>query len=189
MGAHIAALVFFILVSRFVAPKYRVATALSCFVMVSAGLILNSQATMWTDAFIFNGSCYKLGTLTFSNGFRYVNWMVTIPCLLTQLLIILNFRGKEFFSKAAALILFAWGMIITGYAGQLFEVSDTSQLMIWGAVSTIFFVIMNVIVGKSITSARSTMMGGTFSTIMKVFWLMMFARALYPIAYLLPVIY
>lgn len=187
VGAHIAALVFFILVSRFVAPKYRVATALSCFVMVSAGLILNSQATMWTDAFIFNGTSYELGTLTFSNGFRYVNWMVTIPCLLTQLLIILNFRGKELFSKAAALILFAWGMIITGYAGQLFEVSDTSQLMIWGAVSTIFFVIMNVIVGKSIASARSTMMGGTSSTIMKVFWLMMFAWALYPIAYLVPV--
>ena len=187
VGVHLAALVFFLLMSQFVAPKYRTATALSCIVMVSAGLILVSQAGMWTDAFKFNGTSYVLQDLTFSNGFRYVNWMVTIPCLLTQLLIILNFRGKALFTKATTLILLAWGMIITGYVGQLYEVSNTSQLMIWGAISTAFFFFMNVVVGKSIAAAKPTMTGGTQSTIMKVFWVMMFAWTLYPIAYLVPV--
>ncbi|WP_051908133.1 bacteriorhodopsin [Flavimarina sp. Hel_I_48] len=187
VGAHLAALVFFLVMSQFVAPKYRVATALSCIVMVSAGLILVSQAGMWTDAFKFNGTVYSLEKLTFSNGYRYVNWMVTIPCLLVQLLIVLNLSSSVLKSKAVWLILSAWGMILTGYVGQLYEVSDTGNLMLWGAISTVFFVIMNFIVGKSIAEGKKTMTGKGPKTIMKVFWLMMFAWTLYPIAYLVPV--
>jgi bacteriorhodopsin len=186
VGAHIAALVFFILISRFVAPRYRVATALSCIVMVSAGLILYSQAAMWTDAFAYDGTSYKATDLTFSNGYRYVNWMVTIPCLLTQLLIVLNIKGSSLFKNATALILLAWGMIITGYVGQLYEVESMDSLMIWGAISTVFFIGMNWIVGTKIFTNKATMLGGADSTIGKVFWLMMFAWTLYPIAYLVP---
>ena len=189
VGAHLAALVFFLVCSQFVAPKYRIATALSCIVMVSAGLILVSQAGMWTDAFKYNSAStsYQLTNLTFSNGYRYVNWMVTIPCLLTQLLIVLNYRGSELFKKATILILSAWGMIITGYIGQLYEIEDSGKLLVWGAVSTVFFIIMNFVVGKSMMGAKSTLLAGTNSTVLKVFWLMMFAWTLYPIAYLVPV--
>ncbi|MEM1324955.1 MAG: bacteriorhodopsin [Bacteroidota bacterium] len=186
VGAHLAALVFFLVCSQFVAPKYRVATALSCIVMVSAGLILVSQAGMWTNAFVLKDGMYIRDELSFSNGYRYVNWMVTIPCLLTQLLIVLNIRGSQLFRKATILIIAAWGMIITGYVGQLYEVDSITSLMIWGAISTVFFVVMNYIVGISIRDAHPAMKGGTGSTIMKVFWLMMFAWTLYPIAYLIP---
>ncbi len=186
VGVHFAALFFFLIISQFVAPKYRVATALSCIVMVSAGLILYSQAAMWTDAFAYQDGAYRLQDLTFSNGYRYVNWMATIPCLLTQLLIVLNLKGKSLFSTATWLIIAAWGMIITGYIGQLYEVEDLSQLMVWGAISTVFFVIMNWIVGTKIFTQRASMLGGADSTIKKVFWLMMFAWTLYPIAYLVP---
>lgn len=188
VGAHFAALILFLVVSQFVAPKYKIATVLSCFVMVSAGLILNSQAAMWSDAFSYVSAdgTYKLNDLTFSNGYRYVNWMATIPCLLVQLLIILNLKGKELFSTATWLILSAWGMIITGYIGQLYEVDDLTTFMYWGAASTAFFVIMNFILGKKIGAQKGAMLGGTNSTIIKVFWLMMFAWTLYPIAYLVP---
>ena len=188
VGVHLAALVFFLVVSQFVAPKYRIATALSCIVMVSAGLILNSQAAMWTDAFAYvsEDGTYQLQDLTFSNGYRYVNWMATIPCLLLQLLIVLNLKGKELFTTATWLILSAWGMIITGYVGQLYEVDDLNNLMLWGAASTAFFIVMNWIVGSKIFKNRATMLGGTDDAIIKVFWLMMFAWTLYPIAYLVP---
>ncbi|MDP5078005.1 MAG: bacteriorhodopsin-like [Nonlabens sp.] len=186
VGAHLAALVFFLVLSQFVAPKYRVATALSCIVMVSAGLILFSQAAQWTDSFKFNGNVYELTNMTFSNGYRYVNWMVTIPCLLFQLLIVLNFTGKKLITTTFWLVFFAWGMIITGYIGQLYEVESLDNLLLWGAISTAFFVAMNWIVGTSIFKSRATLSGGAQTTITKVFWLMMFAWTLYPIAYLVP---
>ncbi|WP_052184120.1 bacteriorhodopsin [Psychroserpens sp. Hel_I_66] len=186
VGAHLAALVFFLVISQLVAPKYRIATALSCIVMVSAGLILVSQAGMWTDAFALENGVYKLQDITFNNGYRYVNWMITIPCLLTQLLIVLNYNKAQIVKKAISLVLLAWGMIITGYIGQLYEVSDLGNLYIWGAISTLFFIGLNFIVGKSIAEQKSTLTHGTDKTIMKVFWLMMFAWTLYPIAYMVP---
>ncbi|CAH1002062.1 hypothetical protein LEM8419_02977 [Neolewinella maritima] len=188
VGAHFAALVFFFLTSRFVAPRYRTATALSCIVMVSAGTILYGQSGLWETAFTYNpvSGVYEPAQATFSNGFRYVNWMVTIPCLLTQLLIVLNIRGADLFRTATLLILLAWGMIITGYIGQLYEVDDLSTLMIWGAISTVFFIGMNWIVGTRIFRAVPDMPVTAASPMRKVFWLMMFAWTLYPLAYGIP---
>ena len=188
VGAHFAALVFFFLISSFIAPRYRIATALSCIVMVSAGLILNGQSNLWQEAFTFNQSTgvYESAQTTFSNGYRYVNWMITIPCLLTQLLIVLNIRGNDLFRTATTLILLAWGMIITGYIGQLYEVDNLTTLMIWGAVSTVFFVGMNWIVGTRIFRAIPDMPVTAASPMRKVFWLMMFSWTLYPLAYGMP---
>ena len=188
VGAHLAALVFFIIVSRFVAPKYRIATALSCIVMVSAGLILFSQAQLWTEAFAYDATTerYELQEATFSNGFRYVNWMVTIPCLLVQLLIVLGIRQPQLFKDATKLILAAWAMIITGYVGQLYEVSDITQMMIWGAISTVFFVILLYIVGMRVGTLRHHLPAPTNNTMITVFIVILFAWTLYPLAYLVP---
>ena len=188
VGAHFAALVFFLVLSQFVAPRYRAATALSCIVMVSAGFILYGQANLWTDTFVATNDMYVRTDSTFSNGFRYVNWMVTIPCLLTQLLIVLNIRGQQLVSDATKLILAAWGMIITGYIGQLYEVESISALMIWGAISTVFFVYMNYIVGMRIFHGLKEMPDSAARVMRRIFWLMMFAWTLYPIAYLIPVL-
>ncbi len=188
VGAHFAALIFFILISRLIAPRYRTATALSCIVMVSAGTILYGQSNLWESAFTmnFNAGVYEPTEATFSNGYRYVNWMVTIPCLLTQLLLVLNIRGAQLFRDATLLILLAWGMIVTGYIGQLYEVSDLGTLMLWGAISTVFFIGMNWIVGTRIFRGAVDMPSSAAPAMRKVFWLMMFAWTLYPLAYGIP---
>jgi bacteriorhodopsin len=190
VGAHFAALVFFIVSSRLVAPNYRIATALSCVVMVSAGLILYAQSGLWESAFYLDYETETYypaeGTAYFTNGYRYVNWMVTIPCLLTQLLIVLGIRGKQLVSDATKLILLAWGMIVTGYIGQLYEVSSMSNLLIWGAVSTVFFIGMNWIVGLRLFRGRMAADPSIRPVFVRIFWLMMFAWTLYPLAYLIP---
>ena len=186
IGAHFAALLFFVLTSRFIAPRYRTATALSCIVMVSAGTILYGQSGLWEAAFRWDGNNYVPAEVTFTNGYRYVNWMVTIPCLLTQLLLVLNIRGNALFRDALFLILMAWGMIITGYIGQLYEVTDLNALMIWGAISTVFFIAMNWRIGTRIFTKVKEMPASAAPAMRKVFWLMMFAWTLYPLAYLVP---
>lgn len=188
VGAHLAAVFFFAVMSQFVSPRYRAATALSGVVMVSAGLILFSQTGLWEAGFRWDAAAgvYQPTDYTFSNGYRYVNWMVTIPCLLTQLLIVLNIRGRQLVADATYLIATAWGMIITGYVGQLYEVTSLSNLLIYGAISTVFFVAMNWRVGTRIHQGMVTMPAGAARTMKRVFWLMMVAWALYPLAYLVP---
>ena len=188
VGAHFAALIFFILVSRFVAPRYRTATALSCIVMVSAGTILYGQAGLWELAFRWDAAqaLYVPAEETFSNGYRYVNWLITIPCLLVELLLILNIRGPQLWRDGFVLIAAAWAMIITGYIGQLYETTDLGAMMLWGAISTVPFVVMNWIVGTRIFRSAISMPPAAASAARKVFWLMMFAWTLYPLAYLIP---
>lgn len=154
--------------------------------MVSAGTILYGQSNLWEAAFRWTGAAYVPAEETFSNGFRYVNWMVTIPCLLTQLLLVLNIRGEQLLRDATILILAAWGMILTGYVGQLYEVTDISALLLWGAISTVFFIGMNWIVGTRIFRGAAVMPVTAAPTMRKVFWLMLFAWTLYPLAYLVP---
>ena len=186
VGAHFAALVFFLVMSQFIAPRYRVATALSCIVMVSAGTIFYGQSGLWENAFFWNGEVYEPAEATFSNGFRYVNWMVTIPCLLTQLLIVLNIRGKQLTSDATYLIITAWGMIITGYYGQLFEVTDMTNSIL-GCRFHCFFRCHELARRNPYFSGCGRYTRVHISPVMhRIFWLMMFAWTLYPIAYLIP---
>ena len=187
-GAHYAALFLFFVMARMVAPKYRVATALSAFVMISSGLILFSLSGLWKLAFEYKDGVYQAADVTFSNGYRYVNWMITLPALLVQLLIVLNIPRSILIKKAALLILLAWGMVITGYIGQTMEVTDTDGMMLWGAISAVFFAALLYIIGMAIARYRHTMLDGTGSIILKVFLLMILAWTLYPIAYAIPVI-
>ncbi|MEL6616699.1 MAG: bacteriorhodopsin, partial [Bacteroidota bacterium] len=53
-AAMLAALFYFILTIKSVAPKYRISSVLSVVVMVSAFLLLYAQAQNWNTAFEFN---------------------------------------------------------------------------------------------------------------------------------------
>ena len=61
-----------------------------------------------------------------------------------------------------------------------------SQLLLWGAISTVFFVYMNYIVGIRIFPSLKVLPAPAARVMRRVFWLMMFAWTLYPIAYLVP---
>ncbi|WP_202946851.1 bacteriorhodopsin [Nitritalea halalkaliphila] len=52
----LAALLYFVLTIKYVAPKYRLSSVLSVIVMVSAFLLLFVQANNWTSSFVFDAS-------------------------------------------------------------------------------------------------------------------------------------
>ena len=83
--------VYFVTTIKRSAPRYQASSVLSAVVMVSAFLILFRQLNSWLDAFEFDGQVWKLtvkelGTFTdstFNNGYRYLNWSIDVPLLLT----------------------------------------------------------------------------------------------------------
>ena len=143
-----AGFVYFILSARNIAPRYRAASFLSAVVMVSAAYEIFSLWLALQDSFTYTGSNWvPAGDDVFSNGYRYANWSIDVPMLLTQLLIALGIAGKAFWSNWAKFTIAGLLMIWTGYIGQYFEpqaagIEEASGLpfWIWGAVSTVFFV-------------------------------------------------
>jgi bacteriorhodopsin len=190
----IAALLYFVLTIRTVAPQYRISSVLSVVVMVSAFLILFAQQQSWQNAFAFDP---QLGlyvrnpdTLAFTNGFRYLNWLIDVPMLLLQILFVVAISQARRASLRNTFFLTGGLMIITGYIGQFYEVGaeNLSQFLIWGTISTVFFVVVLWQMFGLLREARRNMSpeAGVWTT--RIWWLFFFSWMLYPGAYLAPLL-
>jgi bacteriorhodopsin len=201
----LAALLYFVLTIRTVAPRYRISSVLSVVVMVSAFLILLSQQQSWANAFTYNAesglysSAFVLSDpvttdlattsdLAFTNGFRYLNWLIDVPMLLIQILFVVEIsrqrRNRTFvwFVLAGAL------MIITGYIGQFYEVGNQNPFLVWGAISTVFFAVVLWQMYGLLRESRSNMSAEAGRWTSRIWWLFLISWMLYPGAYLAPLL-
>lgn len=187
-----AALLFFVLTKNNSLPKYRMSSVISVVVMVSAFLLLFIQKQSWTNAYAFTGTVYALkeGSDLFTNGYRYLNWLIDVPMLLIQILFVAEITGSARtrymtrFSIAGAL------MIILGYIGQFYEPGRLNANIFWwgfwGLASTGFFIYVLILITQVINQGKSVMEGtpqAVFGAILPLFYISWW---LYPIAYAAP---
>lgn len=189
VGAHVAGFVYFLVTSPQSAPRYRLSSFLSAVVMVSAALILFQQQLSWREAFVFDGELWRLGDSTFSNGFRYVNWTIDVPVLLTQLLVVLGVSHARFMSIWPKFVIGGLLMIWTGYVGQFFETTSATNLYIWGTISTVFYFYILYLVYTAIFPSLKDLPKQVHGSMKGVWWLILFSWTLYPGAYLMPVLW
>ncbi len=192
-----ASLLYFVLTKNDNMPKYRMSSVLSVVVMVSALLLLYSQKQSWTAAYTFDAmaGAYVLreGAELFTNGYRYLNWMIDVPMLLIQILFVAGIAGVAFRKYLVQFSLSGTLMIITGYVGQFYEPGRLAENMtawlVWGFISTVFFVWVLVLITRVIREGKANMKGskaqGIFGAILPLFY---FAWFLYPGAYLFPLL-
>ncbi|WP_413160941.1 bacteriorhodopsin [Capilliphycus salinus ALCB114379] len=186
VSAQAVGFVYFTATRKRSAPKYQPSSVLSSVVMVSAFLILAWQLVGWSQAFDFEGGIWRLTDNTFSNGYRYLNWSIDVPCLLTQMLFLLDVSPGQFRKTRRRFITAGLLMIYTGYIGQYFEVTNTLSFLIWGAVSTVFYIYILFLVGSLIFRTRDNLPHTASKTMGTVWILILISWTLYPVAYLMP---
>ncbi len=187
-GAHFAFMIYFILASFQLAPRYRVVPILSAVVMASAGLSLLREFSLWETSYSLQGAMYvplSEGS-SFTNAFRYGNWTITVPILLTQLAIAFALPRPELHKRSLRMIIPAVLMIWTGLYGQFGETGDFSRLNIWGVISTVFFVWLIVEVRGVITAGIANSPDQLKAWPKNIWWYFLATWGLYPIAYALP---
>ena len=186
-GAHLAGLVYFLLVREQIAPRYRFVTLLASVVMVTAFLILFRLQNNWVNTFAFDAEAdlWRVNDYLFTNGLRYINWTITIPALLLQLVAVLDVKKPMRFSVIT--IGSAIGMIYTGYIGQFYEVTNTAAFLTWGTISTLFYLPLLYFVYREVSSAGSYLPTETKPLVRGVLLIFLVAWTLYPGAYLFPV--
>jgi hypothetical protein len=119
-----ASLLYFLLQQGRASERYRLVGVISCVVMVSATLELFLLWLMWNRAFQFDAeimSYTRAADQIFANGYRYANWMIDVPMLLTQFIIALGLTGAALFSQWWKLALAGVSMVVLGYVGQYWE--------------------------------------------------------------------
>jgi bacteriorhodopsin len=189
-----AALFFFILTKKNCLPKYRMSSVISVVVMVSAFLLLFIQKESWTAAYAFNGAAYVLnpGADLFTNGYRYLNWLIDVPMLLIQILFVAEIVGSDRVRYMTRFSVSGCMMILLGYIGQFYEPGRLNESIFWwsfwGLASTGFFIYVLILITRVIKEGAAKMDGpaqSLFSAILPLFYISWW---LYPIAYAAPVL-
>ncbi len=184
-----AVLVYSLATAGSIAPRYRITSYLTGVVMVSAVLELGLLALRWSGSFSWNGESYTLTGDLFSNGFRYMNWSIDVPVLLTQLLVVAGITGGVFFRRWASFVVAGLAMIWTGYVGQFDEVDGGAQFWIWGAISTVFYLWLLYVAYQTISDARANA-SESVSRLFGIVWILFLVSwTIYPVAYLMPQIW
>ena len=186
----LAGLFYFVLTIKYVSPKYRMSNLLSGVVMVSAFLLLYAQAGNWTSSFEFSSETgrymLKPGGDLFNNGYRYLNWLIDVPMLLFQILFVVTLTKSNFTSVRNQFWFSGTGMIVTGYIGQFYEVSNFTLFAIWGAISTAFFVHILWLMYKIIQEGKEGIPAEGKKILSNIWILFLVSWMLYPGAYLMP---
>jgi bacteriorhodopsin len=190
----LAALFYFAFTYGSVLPKYRISSALSIVVMVSAFLILYSQYGSWVNNFSFDPTSnmyVKNPDTLFTNGYRYLNWLIDVPMLLLQLTFVITLTAALAAKARIGFVISGTLMILTGYYGQFFETADDrSWFWIMFVVSCVFFLHVYYLVFQVLAWAKEDKgIGKQGKKILTTIWyIFLFAWMLYPVAYLMPVI-
>ena len=77
-------------------------------------------------------------------------------------------------------------MIVTGYIGQYYEVSDLPKFFIWGAISTVFFIHILWVMKKVINEGKEGIPEEAKKIMNQIWLLFLVSWFLYPGAYLMP---
>ncbi|PAX08977.1 bacteriorhodopsin [Sphingomonas lenta] len=198
VAAFAAGLVYFLATSQQVSPRYRLASTISGVVMVSAVLEIGQLYIVWSSGFNYVDGLWRPAEgYLFSNGFRYINWSIDVPMLLTQLLVVLGLTGRPFWSEWWKLTIAGVLMVWTGYVGQFYEPAvagltpDVSgaPFWIWGAVSTVFFVYLLYKVGMLVGRPPEPLDEDSRRNLKYCWWILLFSWTLYPFAYGVPAVW
>jgi bacteriorhodopsin len=181
-----AATVFFFMSRGQVAPAYRTALTLTGIVTLIALYHYVRIFESWQDAFVITGAEIKPSALKFNDAYRYVDWLLTVPLLLIELILVMRLSAAETISKSVRLGGLAALMVVLGYPGEISSIGGTRWF--WWALAMIPFIIIvyDLFVGlrKSIEQQPESARG----LVSMARWLTVVSWCFYPIVFIFPMI-
>ncbi len=178
----------FLLVSQGrVLPRYRQAIVVSATVCGIAAYHYIRIFNSFNEAFVpaAAGGDYTLTPFGFNEGYRYVDWLLTVPLLLLETVAVLALPKATRSALLTKLIPASALMIILGYPGEI--AADTAPKMIWGALSTIPFLFILYVLFVELTKSLGRQPADVSATVGRLRLLLIATWGVYPISFLFPV--
>merc|ERR1711898_90894 len=94
----------------------------------------------------------------FNDAYRYMDWLLTVPLLLIEILLVMKLDDETFSSKAWVLGVGSALMIVSGYYGELVVTGDlTPRWNCWFASMCFFlYIVYELLVGLAAATASET---------------------------------
>lgn len=186
VAAMFGSFVYFVLARHDVAPKYRPALVMSSLVVGIAGYHYWRIFGSWADAYKIaeDGTKYVATGKPFNDAYRYVDWLLTVPLLVAELVAVLALSRAVRGPMMTKLIIASVLMIAIGYPGEI--ESDPTVRGIWGAVSTIPFCYILYVLWVQLTKATEAASPRVRKILSDTRLVLLGTWGFYPIAYLMP---
>ena len=170
----LGAFVYFLTQMNSVAKQYRNGVAVSAVVVGIAGYHYFRMWSGWAEGMV-------------NEGYRYADWLITVPLLVIELLIVLGVtadrRKKLMTSLVPATVL----MIGLGYPGET-SANETTKWTFW-VLSMIPFLYILFTLSGELKAAKARETGAVSTSINNATKILLLTWLVYPIAYLIPVVF
>lgn len=181
-----AATMYFWLGMGRVAAQYKLAVVITGLVTFIAFYHYIQIFLDWSGAYAISEGVAQPTGERFNDAYRYVDWLLTVPLLMVELILIMGLSQKETVSKASRLAVLAAIMIALGYPGEVSS-SDGTRWLFW-VLSMIPFlwIVYELVVGLSASIDKQPESAKPLVKIARN--LTIVAWAFYPIVFLFPMI-
>ncbi|MBL6759924.1 MAG: bacteriorhodopsin [Ilumatobacteraceae bacterium] len=168
----LGAFVYFLTQINSVAKAYRSGVAVSAVVVGIAGY---HYYRIWQG--------FSEGEM--NEGYRYADWLITVPLLVIELLIVLGVANEVRKGLMLKLVPATVLMIALGYPGEVS--SDNGTKWLWWVLAMIPFVYILWVLYGQLQEASSRESGAVAGAIKNATVVLLVTWCVYPIAYLFPV--
>jgi bacteriorhodopsin len=181
-----AASVFAFLGRSQVASAYKTAITLSGLVTLIACYHYFRIFNSWDAAFTVVAGQIKSTAIPFNDAYRYVDWLLTVPLLLVELILVMRLSPSDTVARATKLGVLAAIMVALGYPGEIS--ADDSIRWIWWALAMIPFLIIvyDLFVGLGDSIAKQPLRARGLVSAART--LTVVAWCFYPIVFIFPMI-
>merc|ERR1711884_731601 len=182
-----------------VKAQYQSAVLISALVTFIAAYHYIRIFNSWVEAYTYSAGTVVNGTLDmqapsltgvpFNDAYRYMDWLLTVPLLLIEILLVMKLDEATYNIKAKTLGVGSALMITSGYYGELVVTGDLTPRWLCWFLSMCFFlyIVYELLVGLSAATNAETdpQIKGKIQTaqIMTVI-----SWCTYPVVYLFPML-
>jgi len=185
--------------SNAVLDKYKSAVLISGLVTFIAAYHYIRIFNSWVEAYSYSlGEVHssamevvapKLTGVPFNDAYRYMDWLLTVPLLLIEILLVMKLDEATFGAKAKNLGLSSALMIVSGYYGELTISGDLTPRWACWFLSMVFFlyIVNELLVGlaEATNSEADPVVKGK---IQMAQWMTVISWCTYPVVYLFPML-
>ena len=120
---------------------------------------------------------------SFNEAYRYVDWLLTVPLLLVEVIAVLALAKEVSKSLIMRLVPASAAMIALGYPGEIS--TDQNTQVLYGVLSTLPFLYILYVLFVELTKSLDRQPAGVAATVKNLRLLLIATWGVYPIAYIL----
>lgn len=181
-----AGTVFFFLGRSEVAKEYRTAITITGLVTLIATYHYVRIFQSWEAAFVLDAISAKPSGAPFNDAYRYVDWLLTVPLLLVELILVMRLSREETFRRSLRLGGLAALMVILGYPGEIAVDSGTRWL--WWALAMVPFAIIVNDLFFGLRSSIEKQPANVRGMVNAARWITVVSWSFYPIVFVFPML-